>query len=65
MASQAQVMKERDEQKSLEGFIQIDDAYWGSVRKGTKGRGAKGKRPFVAAVALYKSKLFLLRGKSE
>ncbi|MCP4253776.1 MAG: IS1595 family transposase [Candidatus Scalindua sp.] len=47
-----QAMKERDDRKPLEGFIQIDDAYWGGVRKGTKGRGAKGKRPFVAAVSL-------------
>jgi len=47
-----QAMKERDDQKPLEGFIQIDDAYWGGVRKGAKGRGAKGKRPFVVAVSL-------------
>lgn len=45
-----QTMKERDDQKTLEGFIQLDDAYWGGVRKETKGRGAKGKRPFVATV---------------
>ncbi len=43
-----QAMKERNDQKPLEGFIQIDNAYWGGVRKGTKGRGVKGKRPFVA-----------------
>ena len=42
-----QAMKELDDQKPLEGFIQLDKAYCGGIRK-----GAKGKRPFVAAVAL-------------
>ncbi|MDD1830255.1 IS1595 family transposase, partial [Photobacterium sp. ZSDE20] len=26
--------------------------YWGGVQRGARGRGAKGKRPFVAAVSL-------------
>lgn len=47
-----QAMKERDDQQPLNGYIQIDDAYWGGVRQGSKGRQAKGKRPFVAAVEL-------------
>ena len=47
-----QAMKERDDQQPLDGYIQLDDAYWGGVRRGSKGRQAKGKKPFVAAVAL-------------
>lgn len=47
-----QAMKERDDELPLTGFIQLDDAYWGGVRAGKPGRGAAGKRPFVAAVAL-------------
>ena len=49
-----QAMKERDDKKPLEGFVQLDDVYWGGVRRGSKGREAKGKRPFVAAVAMDK-----------
>ena len=45
-----QVMMERDEQKPLSGFIEIDDAYLGGERTGTPGRGAANKTPFVAAV---------------
>lgn len=46
-----QVMKERDDQRPLIGYIQLDDAYWGGERRGGKrGRGAPGKTPFVAAV---------------
>ena len=47
-----QAMKEWDDRKPLEGFIQLDDEYWGGVRRGSKGREAKGKSPFVAAVSL-------------
>ena len=47
-----QIMKERDDDKKLDGIIQIDDAYWGGERHGGKrGRGAPHKIPFVAAVA--------------
>ncbi|MDH5297639.1 MAG: IS1595 family transposase [Desulfobulbaceae bacterium] len=47
------VMKEREEKKSLQGRIQIDDAYLGGKSRGGKrGRGASGKTPFVAAVAI-------------
>ena len=46
-----QVMMERDENKPLAGFIELDDAYLGGERTGCKpGRGAEGKTPFVAAV---------------
>lgn len=47
-----QAMKERDDEAPLSGIIQLDDAYWGGVRTGKVGRGAAGKRPFVAAVSL-------------
>ena len=47
-----QAMKERDDEAPLSGIIQLDDAYWGGVRAGKVGRGAAGKRPFVAAVSL-------------
>ncbi len=46
-----QVMMERDHDKKLSGFIELDDAYLGGERTGCKpGRGASGKTPFVAAV---------------
>lgn len=46
-----QVMLERDQDKPLSGFIEIDDAYLGGERSGGKvGRGAEGKTPFLAAV---------------
>lgn len=46
-----QVMLERDQDKKLSGFIELDDAYLGGERSGGKvGRGAEGKTPFVAAV---------------
>ncbi len=47
-----QAMLEREQGRSLEGVIQMDDAYWGGRRRGYKrGRGTRGKTPFVAAVA--------------
>jgi len=46
-----QAMLERDAGKPLCGRVQIDDAYWGGRRRGYKrGRGTRGKTPFVAAV---------------
>lgn len=46
-----QVMMEREQNKKLSGFIELDDAYLGGERTGGKrGRGAEGKTPFVAAV---------------
>ena len=47
-----QAMKERDDETPLSGFVQLDDVYWGGVRRGTHARGAKGKRPFIAAVSI-------------
>ena len=49
-----QVMKERDDSKPLDTpLIQLDDAYWGGKKRdGKRGRGATGKIPFVAAVAI-------------
>ena len=47
----AQVMLERDASKRLKGAVQMDDAYIGGAHSGRRGRGAKGKTPFVAAVA--------------
>lgn len=49
-----QTMKEFDDKTPLEYFIQLDDAYWGGVHPVTGGRGAKGKRRFVAAVSTNK-----------
>jgi transposase-like protein len=47
-----QAMLEREQGRALRGVIQIDDAYWGGRRRGYKrGRGTRGKTPFVAAVA--------------
>ena len=46
----AQVMLERNAAKRLKGKVQMDDAYLGGERSGPRGRGAKGKTPFVAAV---------------
>ena len=47
----AQVMIEHNASKRLKGKVQMDDAYLGGVRPGRRGRGARGKTPFVAAVA--------------
>jgi ISXO2-like transposase domain len=50
-----QVMLERNQQKPLEGRIEMDDAYLGGERSGGKrGRGSPGKTPFVAAVETTK-----------
>ena len=46
-----QVMLERNASKRLTGKVQMDDAYVGGAHSGRRGRGAKGKTPFVAAVA--------------
>jgi len=46
-----QTMLEREEDKKLSRFIEVDDTYLGGERTGCKrGRGAAGKTPFVAAV---------------
>ncbi len=50
-----QATKESDDKQPISGIIQLDDVYWGGKRRGGKrGRGAAGKTPFVAAVALNK-----------
>ena len=51
----AQVMLERNGAKLLKGVVQMDDAYLGGERPGKRGRGAAGKTPFVAAVAVTES----------
>jgi len=46
------VMKLADDSLTLEGLVELDDAYWGGKRSGGKrGRGAPGKSPFLVAVA--------------
>ena len=46
-------MAERETLYTLEGQIQVDDAYLGGERAGGKvGRGSENKVPFVAAVSL-------------
>ena len=46
-----QVMLEREEDKPLNGRVEMDDAHLGGERSGGKrGRGAPGKTPFIAAV---------------
>jgi hypothetical protein len=48
-----QVMSERDTLYTLQGNVQVDDAYLGGERVGGKsGRGSENKIPFVAAVSL-------------
>ena len=48
-----QAMKEADDKVLIGGIVQLDDVYWGGESRGGKrGRGAAGKTPFVAAVAL-------------
>ena len=48
-----QTMAERDALYSLEGQVQIDDAYLGGELTGGKaGRGSENKVPFVAAISL-------------
>jgi len=49
-----QVMLERGSEKKIGGRIEIDDSYLGGKRKsGKRGRGAKGKTPFVAAIETH------------
>jgi len=48
-----QVMKERNDSKTLSGVVQLDDVYWGGERHGGKsGRGSPNKTSFVAAVSV-------------
>lgn len=45
-----QVMTEREEQRVLDGRVEIDDAYLGGERPGKRGRGSENKVSFVVAV---------------
>ena len=45
-----QVMTEREEQRVLDGRVEIDDAYLGGERPGKGGRGSENKVSFVVAV---------------
>lgn len=48
-----QAMMQRESRYTLEGPVQVDDAYLGGERRGGKvGRGSENKVPFVAAVSL-------------
>ena len=49
-------MAERNKAYKLKGEVQIDDAYLGGERRGTPGRGAAGKTPFLAAVETREGK---------
>jgi hypothetical protein len=48
-----QVVKERDDSQPVTSYIiQLDDAYWGGKKRDAReGRGATGKRPFIAEVS--------------
>ena len=57
-----QVMLERGSTKKLAGRIEIDDSYLGAKRvPGKRGRGAKGKTPFVAAIETHDGKPYLMK----
>lgn len=43
-------MMERDDEQPIGGDIELDDAYWGGKKSGTRGHGSESKTPFVAAV---------------
>lgn len=40
-----QAMKERDDKQPLEGFIQLDDAYWAACAEALKVGKQKGNAP--------------------
>ena len=50
--ARASHVRAQREQASLKGKVQMDDAYIGGQRPGRPGRGAAGKTPFIAAVAM-------------
>ncbi|UXI04712.1 hypothetical protein [Photobacterium sp. TY1-4] len=47
------------------GYVQIDDAYWGGVKRGVRGRGTKGSvlRLHLLPV-MMKTKIFISLGSS-
>lgn len=50
------VMAERNAGYRLAGDVQIDDAYLGGEKAGKRGRGAKNKVPFLAAVSCHEGR---------
>lgn len=57
-----QVMLERGSEKKLTGRIEVDDSYLGAKRvSGKRGRGAKGKTPFIAAIETHDDKPHLIK----
>ncbi|MCP4117743.1 MAG: IS1595 family transposase [Desulfobacteraceae bacterium] len=57
-----QVMLERGSDKRLTCRIEVDDSYLGAKRvSGKRGRGAKGKTSFIAAIQTYDSKPHLMK----
>jgi len=48
-------MEIRDERYKLDGFIELDESYFGAHKSGKRGRGAAGKRPVMVAVNLCES----------
>lgn len=45
-----QTMMERQQEKKLQGRVEMDDAYLGGEHSGKRGRGSENKFPFIAAV---------------
>ena len=45
-----QTMMERQQEKKLQGRVELDDAYLGGEHSGKRGRGSENKFPFVATV---------------
>ncbi len=45
-----EVMTQREQGRILKGCVEIDDAYLGGEKPGTRGRGSENKVPFVVAV---------------
>lgn len=45
-----QTMMERQQEKQLQGRVEMDDAYLGGEHSGKRGRGSENKFPFIAAV---------------
>jgi len=47
-----QAMKERDDEIPFVDYVQIDDAYWGGVRRGIRGRGVQLYQSMMKAILL-------------
>lgn len=54
-------MKERDEQYMLSGLVEMDDAYFGSPRKGKAGRGTNKAKAVIALSKDHKNRPQFLR----